>query len=167
VGGYGYDQTAQAMWNSGTHPDSDNQWRHDQVVEGKNNYVGEGVKVVSGDVKYDKYGDILEDTREFASNDVEVGYQEYVQAYEPWSGNSRIQNVKRMTFFKLRELSIGYDVPESFYKKLKMEDLSVSLVGQNLFIWSPNFKYSDPDVHSNNLNSPSIRYVGANVKFSF
>lgn len=166
VGGYGYDQTNQAMWNSGTHPDSDNKWRHDQVVDGKSNYVGEGVKVVSGDVKYDKYGRIEEDTREYAPNDTEVGYQEYVQAYEPWSGGERIQNVKRMTFFKLRELSLGYNVPESISKKFGMTDANISLVGQNLFIWSPNFKYSDPDVNSNNLNSPSIRYAGINLKFS-
>lgn len=167
VGGYGYDQTEQAMWNSGTHPDSDNQWRYDQVVNGKTNYIGEGVKVVSGAVKYDKYGTIVEDTRVFAPNDVAIGYQEYIQAYQSWSGNKNIQNIKKMTFFKLRELAIGYTVPKKYAQYMKLNDLSVSFVGQNLLIWSPNFKHSDPDIHSNALNSPSVRYVGCNVKFSF
>lgn len=166
VGGYGYDQTEQAMWNSGTHPDSDNEWRYDQVVNGKNNYIGKGVKVVSGSVKYDKYGRIEEDTRVFAPNDVEIGYQEYIQSYQPWSGNSRIQNIKKMTFFKLREVAIGYNVPKKIANQVKLKDLSVSLVGQNLFIWSPNFKNSDPDVNSITLNSPSVRYLGVNIKFS-
>lgn len=154
------------MWNSGTHPDSDNEWRYDQVVNGKNNYIGKGVKVVSGSVKYDKYGRIEEDTRVFAPNDVEIGYQEYIQSYEPWSGNSRIQNIKKMTFFKLREVAIGYNVPKKLSNQIKLNDLNVSLVGQNLFIWSPNFKNSDPDIHSNALNSPSVRYLGVNIKFS-
>lgn len=167
VGGYGYDQTEQAMWNSGTHPGSDNQWRYDQVVNGKNNYVGQGVKVISGSVQYDKYGQITEDTRVFAPNDVQIGYQDYVQTYHPWSGNSRIQNIKKMTFFKLREIAIGYSVPKHIANQVKLNDLSLSLVGQNLLIWSPNYKNSDPDVHSNSLNSPSVRYLGVNVKFSF
>lgn len=167
VGGYGYDQTEQAMWNSGTHPDSDNEYRYDQVVNGKNNYVGKGVKVVSGSVKYDKYGRITEDTRVFAPNDVEIGYQEYIQAYQSWSGNARIQNIKKMTFFKLREVAIGYSLPKKYANQIKLNDLHLSLVGQNLFIWSPNFKHSDPDISSNALNSPSVRYMGVNVKFSF
>lgn len=167
VGGYGYDQTEQAMWNSGTHPDSDNIWRYDQVVEGKTNYIGEGVKVVSGSVKYDKYGRIEEDTRVFEKNDVAIGYQEYIQEYHPWSGNSRIQNIKKMTFFKLRELGVGYTLPNEIANKARLNDVQLSLVGQNLFIWSPNFKHSDPDIHSNVLNSPSVRYLGFNVKFTF
>lgn len=167
VGGYGYNQTSQAMWNSGTHPDSDNEWRYDEVVNGKKNYIGKGVKVVSGSVKYDKYGRITEDTREFAPNDVPISYQEYVQSYHSWSGDKKIQNIKKMTFFKLRELSIGYTFPKELVKKMSLNKLSLSLVGQNLFIWSPNFKYSDPDVHGDSLNSPSVRYVGFNLQLGF
>lgn len=167
VGGYGYNQTNQAMWNSGTHPDSDNQWRYDEVVDGKINYIGQGVKVISGEVKYNKYGEIIEDTREYAPNDVPISYQEYIQSYHPWSGSQRIQNIKKMTFIKLRELAITYNFPKKLTDPMKLNKLSVSLVGQNLWMWSPHFKYSDPDVSGDNLNSPSVRYVGFNIQLGF
>lgn len=164
VGGYGYNQTTQAMWNSGSHPYSDNEWRYDEVVNGKKNYIGNGVKVVSGSVKYDSYGQILEDTRVFAPNDKEVSYEQYIRAYEPWSGSSVIQNIKKMTFFKLRELTIGYSVPKNFCEKIGIGNAHLALVGQNLWMWSKHYKYSDPDVSTEKLNSPSVRYVGFNVK---
>jgi len=34
-------------------------------------------------------------------------------------------------------------------------------------MWTKEFRFSDPDKASENLNSPSIRYVGFNVKLDF
>lgn len=167
VGGYGYNQTQQAMWHSGTHPDSDNQWRYDEVVNGKKNYIGQGVKVVSGSVKYDSYGRIIEDTRVFEKNDIPVSYEQYIREYHGWSGSKKIQNIEKMTFFKLRELSIGYELHKNLCEKLNIKKASVSLVGQNLLIWTQKFKYSDPDVNKDELNSPSVRYIGVNLKLDF
>ena len=50
------------MLETGAHPDTDNQWRYDEVVNGKKNYIGEGVKVVSGegDFKTNKPEDVYE-----------------------------------------------------------------------------------------------------------
>lgn len=171
VGGKAYNRTEQAMWNSGTHPDSDNQWRYDEVVNGKTNYIGKGVKVVSGSVKYDSYGNILEDTRTFAPNDTPVSYTAYTQTYNPWNGSARIQNYKDLTFIKLREISVGYNVPKAFIGKIGLKSAHVALVGQNLLFWAKEFKYSDPDAvyegKAETLNSPAMRYVGVNIKFDF
>lgn len=171
VGGSAYNRLEQAMWNSGVHADSDNQWRYDEVVNGKTNYVGQGVKIVSGAVKYDSYGKILEDTRVFGANDVPVSYEAYTTVYHPWNGSRRIQNIHDLTFLKLRELSVGYKLPSHLIQKIGIDNAHVSLVGQNLFIWSKEFKYSDPDAitegYSESLNAPSMRYVGLNVKFDF
>ena len=68
------------MLETGAHPDTDNQWRYDEVVNGKKNYVGEGVKIVSGEVKYDQYGRITSDTRVFAPNDIETSYEDFVRS---------------------------------------------------------------------------------------
>ncbi|OCR41652.1 membrane protein [Bacteroides fragilis] len=46
-----------------------------------------------------------------------------------------------------------------------MKGVTLGLIGQNLLIWMKEFKYADPDVDSDDLNSPSMRYVGFNVKF--
>jgi len=167
VGGMAYSRTEQAMWNSGVHPKSDNQWRYDEVVNGKINYIGEGVKVVSGEVKYDTFGNIMSDTRIFEPNDVKVSYESYIKAYHPWSGNKVYQNVHDCTFLKLRELSLSYNLPKSICQKISINNASLGLIGQNLFMWMKEFKYADPDVDSDDLNSPSMKYVGFNVKLDF
>ena len=53
VGGIAHSVTDQAMWNSGVHIDSDNQWRYEEVVNGNKTFIGQGVKVVSGSADYD------------------------------------------------------------------------------------------------------------------
>ena len=51
--------------------------------------------------------------------------------------------------------------------KIYTKGISLSTVGQNLFLWSKQFKYSDPDGGYDNFSDPSIRYIGFNVKVSF
>lgn len=171
VGGRAYNRMEQAMWNTGVHKDSDNQWRYDEVVDGKTNYIGQGVRIVSGKVEYDSYGNILDDTRVFAPNDTPVSYEAYTKNYQPWNGGKRSQNIRDLTFLKLRELSIGYKLPAIAAQKIGLNNVHLSLVGQNLFIWCKDFKYSDPDAitegFAETLNAPSMRYVGLNIKFDF
>lgn len=52
---------------------------------------------------------------------------------------------------KLREISIGYELPKAFVERLKLNRISVNLTGRNLFIWSP-VKYIDPET---NLTGPT------------
>lgn len=172
VGGYAWDQTSQGMWHSGAHKDSDTYWRYQEVVEGvEKPYVAKGVKVVSGTVEYDTYGRITKDTRVFEENDVAVSYNDYMKRYHGApSGSGRDQWVNKMTFFKLREISLGYTIPNHITRKLKINDAEVSLTGQNIFIWSKHFKNSDIDGTGSttaNLITPSARQLGFNVKFSF
>lgn len=158
IGGLMYNYMYDKMWDTGTNPDSDNQYRYDQVVNGLDNYVGQGVKVISGTVVFDKYGNITSDTRQYAPNDVQVGYQDFAQQFR--GGDKGIQN---QSFVKLRELSLGYNFPAQFLGKLGLKKASFSVTGQNLWMWT-DFKYSDPDVFTENLNSPSQRMVGFNIK---
>jgi TonB-linked SusC/RagA family outer membrane protein len=171
VGGKAYNRLEQAMWNSGTHIKSDTQWRYDEVVNEETTYIGQGVKIVSGSVKYDTYGNIIEDTRVFAPNDIPVSYEAYIKTYHPWNGSSRMQNIQDLTFLKLREVSIGYRFPIKTLQKVGINNVHVSLVGQNLFIWTKEFKYSDPDAiyesYKETLNSPAMRYIGINIKVDF
>ncbi|MDD2953245.1 MAG: SusC/RagA family TonB-linked outer membrane protein [Parabacteroides sp.] len=167
IGGVAYSWTNQILWNAGSHIESDNQWRYDEVVNGKKNYVGEGVKILSGSVEYDTDGKIIKDTRVFAPNDTEVSYEAYVQSYHSWVGEGRPQNYLKQTFVKLREVSITYDLPGSVCSKLGMVSASVSAIGNNLFVWTKDFKYADPDRGKEELASPSIRMVGFNLKVNF
>lgn len=167
VGGMAHSKTNQAMWNSGAHIDSDNQWQYDEVVNKKTNFVGSGVKVVSGSVDYDSNGKIIHDNRVFAPNDVQVSYESYMKSTNPYIGTVTRQNVFDETFFKLRDLSLSYQMPKSVCDKLHMKGLTLAFVGQNLFVWTKEFRFTDPDSDSDNLSSPSTRYLGFNVKLDF
>lgn len=167
IGGKSWANTEFYMFETGAHPDTDNQWRYDEVVNGKKNYIGEGVKVVSGEVKYDQYGRITSDTRVFAPNDIETSYEDFVRGsrYNP------DKLVQDKTFLKLREMSLGYNLPKKFINKLGMNSCYLGVIGQNLFVLTKDFRFSDPDgledVEGEDLISPSIRYVGVNLKVGF
>lgn len=161
IGGIMYDYIWNKMFDSGTNPETDTKWRYDQVVNGLTNYVGQGVKVVSGEATYDKYGRILTDTRVFAPNDVAVGYQDYMRELN--NTDSYEHGLKSQSFVKLREISLGYKIPSKLYSKTGIKNASVSLTAQNVFLWT-NFTFSDPDLGDENLNAPSQRMLGLNIK---
>ena len=163
IGGLSTARTNYRLWQTGAHPESDNQWRYDEVVNGNKSFVAPGVTVVSGSVKYDTYGRIVEDTRVFAPNETPVSYETYIKSY--WCKGE--QFITDETFIKLRELSVTYDIPSSLCKKMNMKQASVSLIGQNLLLWTKEYKFTDPDRASDNLASPSVRYMGINIKMTF
>jgi len=87
------------------------------------------------------------------------------------------------TYLKLREARIAYDVPKRFISKLKMQSLTVALVGRNLAVFS-KVKHIDPETFGiasgksdfnydtkvpgyANSNMPSVRSYGftLNIKF--
>lgn len=169
VGGVAHSVMDQALWMTGAHRDSDNEWRYDEVVNGNKSYVGQGVKVVSGSVQRDSNGRITKDDRVFAPNDKAVSYEGYMKLYHG-AGNvwdAKHQHILDQTFIKLRELSLTYAIPASLCKKAGLQGASVAFIGNNLFIWTKEFKFSDPDKASENLNSPSLRMLGCNLKINF
>ncbi|MBS2210023.1 SusC/RagA family TonB-linked outer membrane protein [Carboxylicivirga mesophila] len=166
VGGDIYSQTNQAMWNSGTHPESVNVYR-EAAVNGINNYTGNGVVVTSGEIIRDEQGNVLEDTRVFEANQTQVSYISYMKSYNPYVGSMKYQNMYDQTFLKLRELSLTYKVPSDAAKKLGMSAASIAFIGRNLWLWTKEVKYIDPDNGSDNLSSASVRNVGFNIKLTF
>jgi len=170
VGGLMNSRTESYLWQSGNHPLSVTAERAlDVTTPGSKNYLGKGVKVVSGTVTFDAYGNILTDTREFAPNDVYTTYQQYtidLHNSSAWGSNSTYVDTYEKTYFKLREISLTYDFPKGFFHGFA-QGASVSLVGQNVFLKAKDFKYSDPDGGYEDFSDPSVRYLGFNVKVSF
>ncbi len=170
VGGLAQTTTEMYMWRSGSHPKSVTPERYTDATGGAATYIAEGVKVISGSATYDTYGNITSDTRVYAPNDVPVAYQSYINtahAGTAWGGSPSPYETYSTTFLKIREMSLTYDVPKSICSKIKSQGVSVSAVGQNMFLWAKQFKYSDPDGGYENFSDPSIRYVGFNLKFNF
>ena len=171
VGGLAQTTTEMYMWRSGNHPLSVVPERYlDATNPGTKNYIGEGVKVVEGTVTYDTYGNITSDTRVFAVNDVATTYKSYIEAYHKgtaWGGSPSTVDLYDATFFKIREIALTYTLPKDLASKIKARDVSISAVGQNVYLWAKDFKYSDPDGGSENFLDPSLRYLGVNLKVGF
>lgn len=170
VGGLMGTRTESYMWQIGVHPESVTPERAlDVATPGSFNYLVQGVKVISGTATYDPFGVILTDNREYAPNDKYVTYKSYIQSAHSssaWGGATSLNDTYSKTFFKLRELSLTYSLPKKYLNGWA-KAASVSFVGQNVFLWAKDFKYSDPDGGSEDFADPSVRYLGFNLKFTF
>lgn len=166
VGGTFHSRTNQALWNSGAHPESVNQFR-EASTNGINNFVGDGVVVVSGELVRDEQGMILSDTREFAPNTEQVSCITYQKRYNPFIGNITSQNLFNETFGKLRELSIGYSIPQNVCEDIGLSAMNISLIGRNLLLFGTDLDFVDPDRGNDDLSSASQRNIGFNIQLSF
>ncbi|QNK76183.1 SusC/RagA family TonB-linked outer membrane protein [Winogradskyella sp. PAMC22761] len=83
------------------------------------------------------------------------------------------------TVYRLRELSLGYDVPRKFLEKTFIGSLNISVIGNNLWFFAPNVpKYTnfDPDITaygSSNLqgietqSAPNSKRYGIRLNVTF
>ncbi|HEY6901122.1 MAG TPA: TonB-dependent receptor, partial [Puia sp.] len=163
IGGLMYEYMNDKMWDTGSHPDSDNKYRYEEVVNKNQTYIGQGVKVLSGSVSYDNYGRILKDDRVFAKNDKIVSYETYSRQFRGGSYSGYLNP----TFVKLRELTLEYSLPAKAIHKIGATNASFALTAQNMFMWRKEFRFADPDKGVDNLNSPTNRYIGGNIKLTF
>lgn len=80
------------------------------------------------------------------------------------------------SFVKLRELRLGFNVPSKMLGKLPVRDLSFSVVGRNLALWT-DVPHVDPETASTSGGTiipgvesvalPSTRSIGFNLNFKF
>ncbi|MCA6378901.1 MAG: SusC/RagA family TonB-linked outer membrane protein [Cytophagales bacterium] len=80
------------------------------------------------------------------------------------------------SFVKLRELQIGYTIPNKIFSKTPFRSVTISLVGRNLALWT-DVPHIDPEVMSytggtalpgiENMSIPSSRSYGFNVGLKF
>lgn len=134
IGGKMLSQYNRYMWAGGRSLDIDDQERQNWYA-GKE-YIAEGVKVVSGELKRDGEGNVISDTRKFAPNDIPTNYFDYVQNSKGYYGIDECVLVDR-SFLKLREVSLTYDLTKHL-TKTPIKGASVSLVGRNLFLITLN-----------------------------
>ncbi|MEQ9442194.1 MAG: SusC/RagA family TonB-linked outer membrane protein [Cyclobacteriaceae bacterium] len=132
-----------------------------QLVESlpgrEDGYVGEGV--------------MLTEEGNYVPNDVNVTAERY------WG--SGYFNPEQATFdasyVKLRELKLGYTLPNRLVSNTPFRHINFSLVGRNLFLWS-DVPHIDPDTNALNggtilpgiedMSLPSVRSYGFNLGFT-
>lgn len=123
-----------------------------------NGVIGQGV-VVSGNT--------------FAPNTTKLSAREWHTAYT--GGRSIAEGVMYdASFVKLRELQLGYTIPDKVFGKLPVRGVTISLVGRNLFLWD-NVPHIDPETMSYSggtalpgieyMSLPSTRSYGINLSF--
>ena len=83
------------------------------------------------------------------------------------------------TVYRLREVSLGYDLPKTIWGKLPIKGITVSLTGRNLWFLAPNVpRYTNFDPEVNSFGStnvqgielsaaPTTRRFGFNVNVTF
>lgn len=81
-------------------------------------------------------------------------------------------------YLKLREIVLSYTLPKTFISKLGLAQVDLSLIGRNLFMWTPKGNnYVDPETtnYGNDITSefgefaalPSTRSLGGGIKIVF
>ncbi len=139
-----------------------------QDVLGNKTWVGEGVILTDGTIKYDPDGNITNyNELKFTTNTTATFLQDWISRYY----NSNEGNMMNRSFAKLREVSIGYNIPQKFLGKVARQ-ASISLVGRNLLYFAhakdldvENFvNYED---RSSAIQSPTTRRYGVNLNIVF
>jgi len=88
-------------------------------------------------------------------------------------------NVYDATVYRLREITLSYEIPKTIFKKLPVASVVVSLSGRNLWYVAPNtpkYIHFDPEVNSYGSSSvqgfelaaaPTTRRFGLNLNVTF
>jgi TonB-linked SusC/RagA family outer membrane protein len=82
------------------------------------------------------------------------------------------------SFIKLREITIGYTLPEKWLTKIPVQSINIGVSGKNIWLWTPEKQtYIDPELTTfgNDLGAdfgeygaqPSVRSVSFNLKVDF
>ena len=75
--------------------------------------------------------------------------------------------VKDVSFLRLKQLNISYNIPKKLLDRCFLKSASVYLMGTNLLTFS-NFKLWDPELNSSNGTAyPNVSSYSVGVKFSF
>jgi len=86
--------------------------------------------------------------------------------------------VSSAAFWKVREVSLSYDVPQTFLHRAKIiRKATITLIGRNLFSWRPKDNiWTDPEFNDDNSNAvgqnspgqaPPVKSYGANLTLVF
>lgn len=104
-------------------------------------------------------------------------YQYYMNGNNSYPLEGGLCKLVDRTYAKLRTLSLSYSVPRKVCEMVKLKGLTLSAVGNNLFLWTPSSNcYIDPDQGYTtdirgmfgeiNCTVPT-RYMGFNVQVKF
>jgi TonB-linked SusC/RagA family outer membrane protein len=110
----------------------------------------------------------------YVANNVVVGAKSFNQA--SYSNSIESSSIFDASYVKLRQVSIGYNLPQRFFDKSIIQSLKFSIVGRNLAILYKNAPHIDPETGFSSSNGeqgqefgqyPSSRNIGFNINLKF
>lgn len=163
VGGYMFSRTKDLMGFTGNGIATMYNDRHTYIIPGSVIAVEDN----EGNITYE------ENTIPISSDYVANGQYNLANGFD----GDRGMLMKR-DFAKLRNLSVSYDLPQKIVAKAKLSSVRFSLVGNNLFVWTPTENtYIDPESTTEGFDlsgkfgelyvNPSARRYGFNIQVTF
>jgi TonB-linked SusC/RagA family outer membrane protein len=137
-------------------------------TKGIKSYLGEGVQVSNGaSINYNSDGYVTNYAElQFKPNETKAYLQDYIARRFGFDGGNMISR----TFVKLREVVVGYSLPQAFTSRLGIKQASVSLVARNLLYFAEK-KDIDIDQFTSggrsDLQTPTTRRYGINLNLTF
>jgi hypothetical protein len=120
---------------------------------------------------------ILNATTGKYEENTDVPIQSVTTYYSTHLSPRPMENLVDASYLKLREVSLTYRLPKSWFAKTPISAAQVGLIGRNLFLKTAKENtYSDPETSSFGTGNaqgyeygsiPSIRSYGANVRITF
>ncbi len=110
----------------------------------------------------------------FRPNDIKISSRNWHNRY--YERNNVEAAKYDASYVKLREVTLGYNLPKKWLSRVPFEDVRVSLVGRNIALWTEN-PHFDPETLSmaggtlqpgvENMAFPSTRSMGFNINLKF
>lgn len=164
IGGQLINGVEAKLYEGGMHKSTVNSFR-DDAYAGTNNYVGPGVKVVSGEAQYDAFGRLVSDSRKFETNDEPVNYITWL--FASYTNGIDDAVLYKRTFVKLREVVFTYSIGPKLLLKTPFKSANISVIGRNVLLFT-KVPYMDPDGYTGlTLSEPSYRNIGVNLNLKF
>lgn len=111
----------------------------------------------------------------YVENTIQVSPRDYYRNL--YRRYHETQSTFSATYVKLREVKLGYTFSGKWLKKTPISNLGLSLVARNLFMWTKDQDYVDPEAITYEGNSatpgveemsyPSTRSIGFNINVTF
>ena len=89
----------------------------------------------------------------------------YKNSYQATQNSTR--GLIKKTYISLKNLSLTYSIPQKYLKKLKMNAVDVSLIGDNLYLWTPAQKRHRNSYKTMMYSDGMVRTISLDVSFSF
>lgn len=79
-------------------------------------------------------------------------YTGYYAPFYKGTSNANTRYLMNVAYLRLKNIQVGYNLPDAWVQKLHLSKVGIYLSGENLLTWSPLYKYSK-DINVSNIGT--------------